>query len=164
MEVSQLTYNCQSPTNSNTFPAFGTVHYDIHRKRRAAVSPLFSKGACAASESYIYKNVNLFLDCIDHQVRTTGFAELRRNFLALTTDVLCDHCFGRSTGMLADPQAAEEWQSTIKTTAALTPLVKQVPWIIPLSFKFPLWILQVVAPDMARIIKKRRVSHRVRTI
>lgn len=138
--------------------AFGTLLHDTHRRRRATISPLFSKGACAASESSIYRNVELLLARIDDQIRTTGSAEMRRNYLALTTDTLSDHCFGRSTGLLLDEQAATEWQNTIKAVAFLTPLAKQFPWIIPLALKCPLEPLQMVVPDLARIVKARRVN------
>ncbi|GAP93176.1 putative cytochrome P450 [Rosellinia necatrix] len=135
---------------------FGTLMHSTHRRRRAAISPLFSKGACAASECTIYDNVDRMLERIDHQIRATGSAEMRKIYLAFTTDTLSEHCFGRSTGLLLDDQAAVEWQRTIKAVAILTPLAKQFPWVIPLALKCPLRPLQLIVPDLARIVKARR--------
>ncbi|KAI0886878.1 uncharacterized protein GGS22DRAFT_186953 [Annulohypoxylon maeteangense] len=106
--------------NSDSLAAFGTLAHDTHRRRRATISPLFSKGACAASESNIYKNIELLLAYVDDQIRTTGSAEMRKIYLAFTTDTLSDHCFGRSTGLLLDDQAALNWQKTIKAVAIVT--------------------------------------------
>lgn len=142
---------------TNALAAFGTISHDIHRRRRAAVSPLFSKAACAASESSIYNNVKKLLADIDDQIRATGSAELRKTFLAFTTDTLSEHCFGHSTGLLLDDKAAAEWQRTIRAVAILTPLAKQFPWLIPFALKCPLWLMQTIAPDLARIVKTRRV-------
>lgn len=139
--------------------AFGTLAHETHRRRRATISPLFSKSACAASESSIYKNVDLLLAHIDDQICKTGSVEMRKVYLAFTTDTLSAHCFGKSTRLLQDDQAALEWQRTIKAVAILTPLAKQFPWIIPLALKCPLWPLQMIVPDLARIVKARRVEH-----
>lgn len=83
---------------------------------------------------------------------------MRKIYLAFTTDNLSDHCFGRSTELLLDDQRALEWQRTIKAVATLTPLAKQFPWLIPLALKCPLRPLQKIVPDLARIVKARRVS------
>lgn len=145
--------------NVDSLSAFGTLLHDTHRRRRATINPLFSKGSCAASESAIYDNVELLFARIDDQIKHTGSAEMRQNYLAFTTDTLSEHCFGATSGLLLNDQAAHEWQKTIKAVATLTPLAKQFPWIIPLALKCPLKPLQSIVPNLARIVKARRVRY-----
>lgn len=137
---------------------FGTIHHDIHRKRRNAMGAVFSKGAAAASEDMIYSNAELLLQRVQDQIKTNGSAEMRTNFLAFSTDTLSHHCFGHNINLLVDDDKAVGWKRTIRAIAILTPLAKQFPWIIPLALKSPIAPLQMMVPDLARIVKLRRVS------
>lgn len=93
------------------------------------------------------------------QFADTGIAEMRRYYLATTTDILSQHVFDRSLNLLENDQAAKDWQNTIKATAKLTPLVKQFTWIIPFALRLPLIPLQIIAPAVARFVALRRVRN-----
>ncbi|KAI3324236.1 cytochrome P450 [Xylariaceae sp. AK1471] len=135
---------------------FGTVPHSIHRKRRAAVSPLFSKVSVAASETTIYENVDRMLASILRQISSNGYAEMRMNFLAFSTDTLAEHAFGETLDLLRNEDKAKNWQNTIKAVAYLTPIVKQFPWVIPVALKLPVRPLELIVPDLARIVRLRR--------
>ncbi|CAO1606115.1 hypothetical protein XANCAGTX0491_009615 [Xanthoria calcicola] len=134
---------------------FGTVSHEVHRKRRAALGPFFSKAAVATSEEIIYAKVNTLSRLLKEKAATGGIIELRQTFLALTTDTLSRHTFDRSSDLLSNEQAAAEWLRTVKSIAGLTPLVKQYTWIIPLALKSPLAPLRAIVPDLARIVALR---------
>lgn len=99
----------------------------------------------------------MLCDSLEKQITTNGSAEMRQNYLALTTDIVSDHAFGQSLKLLHAEQDAQDWKRTIKAIAILTPLVKQFTWIIPLALRLPLRPLQFVVPDLARIVALRRV-------
>lgn len=87
-----------------------------------------------------------------------GVVELRKTYLAITTDTLSGHAFQKSHGLLEEDRKADDWKKTIKAVAILTPLIKQFTWIIPLALKLPLGPLQMVVPDLARIVALHRVG------
>ena len=109
----------------------------------------------------IYDEIELLGAASKEQLAHGGIAEMRKNFLAMTTDSLCGHTFNESfnLNLLKSDQAATNWQKTIKAVATLTPLVKQFPWIIPVALKCPLGLLQVMVPGLARIVPLRRVGN-----
>ena len=109
----------------------------------------------------IYDNMDLLGATMNEQLAYGGTTEMRKNFLAMTTDTLCGHTFNESfnLNLLKSEQMATDWQRTIKAVATLTPLVKQFPWIIPVALKCPLGLLQVMVPDLARIVGLRRVGN-----
>lgn len=41
--------------------------------------------------------------------------------------------------LLDDPDIASDWKMTINAIASLTPLIKQLPWIIPMVRRVPGW-------------------------
>jgi hypothetical protein len=105
----------------------------------------------------VHEKVELLGSCLQQQLSETGSAEIRANYLAMTTDTLCSHAFGHSMDLLGDEQRAKNWQRTIKAVAILTPLVKQFTWIIPIALKLPLGPLRLIVPDLARIVALHRV-------
>ncbi|KAI0204166.1 cytochrome P450 [Astrocystis sublimbata] len=135
---------------------FGTISHAIHRKRRAVVSPLFSKSVAAASETAIYESVEKMLARIDRQISYNGCAEMRMNFLAFSTDLLAEHAFGKSLNLLHDDDKALNWQRTIRAVAHLTPIGRQFPWLMPVALKLPVRPLEYIVPDIARIVGLRR--------
>ncbi|KAL8722842.1 MAG: hypothetical protein Q9225_000729 [Loekoesia sp. 1 TL-2023] len=140
--------------------AFGTIDHEIHRKRRAAISPFFSKNTVTSAEPMIYDNMGVLEKRLKQHLANGGVVELRKTYLAMTTDTLADHAFHKPLGLLESPEKANNWKRTIKAVAILTPLIKQFTWIIPVALKLPLRPLQMVVPDIARIVALRRVSSR----
>ena len=106
----------------------------------------------------IHDNVEILSSRLKEQLSNGGVAEMRKNFLAMTTDTLCGHALDKSLNLLESDQAAIDWQKTIKAIAILTPLVKQFTWIIPVALMLPLGPLRMIVPDLARIVALHRVS------
>lgn len=76
------------PGNSrltNGRPVFGTIPFELHRKRRAAISSIFSKAQAIQEEEAIYNRVDVLLKRIDDHIARDGFAELRMKYVL----VLC---------------------------------------------------------------------------
>ena len=137
---------------------FGTIDHEVHRKRRAAISPFFSKSAVTSAQPVIYRNLDLLTRSLRQSLANGGVAEMHKTYLAMTTDTLCDHTFGETLGLLQEDGKAEDWKRTVNAVAVLTPLIKQFTWIIPLALKLPLRPLQTAVPDLARIVALHRVG------
>ena len=73
----------------------------------------------------IHKKMELFGERLSGQLANHGIAEIRKNFLAMTTDTLYGHVFDSSLELLEDNNTVLEWQRTIKVITILTPLQKQ---------------------------------------
>ncbi|KAL8908998.1 MAG: hypothetical protein Q9207_000449 [Kuettlingeria erythrocarpa] len=147
--------------SANTIPkVFGTIDHEIHRKRRAAISPFFSKHTVTSAEPTIYENMSLLSQKLDRELTGGGNVELRKTYLAMTTDTLAEHTFQKPLGLLNCERKAEDWRRTITAVAILTPLIKQFTWVIPLVMKLPLAALRIVVPDLARIVALRRDMNR----
>ena len=107
----------------------------------------------------IHGKTELLCVRMKEQLANGGTAEMRKNFLALSTDTLCGHAFDESLDLLESDQAASDWQKTIKALTALTPLAKQFPWILPFALTLPLAPLRMIVPDIARVVAVHRVRH-----
>lgn len=106
----------------------------------------------------IYQKMDLLELRLHEQLAEDGVAEMRKNFLALTTDVLSDHAFYEPLDLLRSDQAAGDWQKTIKAVAGLTPLQKQFLWIVPTALRLPLLPLRATFSHLARMVAFHKVS------
>ena len=138
---------------------FGTVPHELHRQRRAAISPLFSKSAASAAVPMIYDHVDLLLKRMDRQIAFDGIAEMRMNYLALATDNVAKYSTGQSRGLLQDEKQAFLWRESVRSLAEWTLVGRHFSWVIPLIFKMPMTFIKAVGPNFARIVG----LHEVRT-
>ena len=143
------------------FAGLGTVHHDQHRKRRAAYSPYFSKAAIVAAEPTIHSYMDLLGRKLEKARAENSAVELRTLYLAIASDAFFTHAFKKPLDYANNDQAAENWRRTVDSTAAMTPLAKQIYWVYPLAMKLPQEWLKRLSPDMAQILALRSVSNRI---
>lgn len=84
---------------------------------------------------------------------------MRNTVLAYTTDALGSMSFGGPFGYQKNEKDAEEWASTIEAVAALTPLIKQFPFLIGLVDYIPLSLIKTVNPTFGRLLSLQNVSY-----
>ncbi|KAL8967514.1 MAG: hypothetical protein Q9183_002885 [Haloplaca sp. 2 TL-2023] len=111
---------------------FGTISHDVHRKRRAALGPFFSRAAVNIAEEMIYERLEILNRYLRTKSATNSPVELRQTCLAFTTDALSRYTFERPSDLLADEQAAAEWLRTVKSD-----LYEQAGMAIHASLKDP---------------------------
>ena len=140
------------------FAGLGTIKHDQHRKRRAAYSSYFSKAAVVAAEPTIHSYMDVLGRKLEKAMAENSAVELRTLYLAIASDAFFTHAFKKPLDLVKNDQAAEDWRRTIDSTAAMTPLTKQLYWVIPLAMKIPQQWLKNLSPDMACILALRSVS------
>lgn len=106
----------------------------------------------------LYDYVDRLIDNVDGQIARDGFAEMRMNYLALTTDTVAKYATGTSRTLLENEESAVSWRESIRTLAEWTLIGRHFSWVIPLVLKFPLLPLRLVLPGFARIVGLHRVS------
>lgn len=144
-------------TSSYNPLAFGAISHDLHRKRRSAINSLFSKGAAASSVDVVYDKTELLLQNVDEQIRQQGFSAIKLNWLAMVVDFSTEYFFNYGMNLQKDESKAQVWSEAICSVALSTPFVKQFTWLIPLAVKLPIQFLQLISPQVSRIVKLRRV-------
>lgn len=130
---------------------FGTPAHNTHRRRRAALNPLFSKSCAASAEGLIYDKLDLVIQQMDAQIARDGYVDTRVLFVAYTSDVVYEYSFGQQFGLLQDETKAKEWHDSLESLKATIPYARQFNWIITLSQKMPLFITRAISPRLARV-------------
>ncbi|KAJ4296097.1 hypothetical protein N0V88_004799 [Collariella sp. IMI 366227] len=96
---------------------FQTVDHDVHRQRRAALSPFFSKRSIHALEPMIGNKVDVLAGRFADACRTGEVVSLLYAAGALTMDVISVYAYGRDAGKLRQPDwAAKELEAYSELT------------------------------------------------
>ena len=78
-------------------------------------------------------------------------------YIAWSTDSVSNYLEDKPYGLLKDEQKAKDWKATIKMVVELTPVVKQIPLVMPLVLRVPGWVMRWVSPDLNRVLVMHKV-------
>ena len=134
------------------YATFATVPHDLHRRRRAALNPSFSKAAVYNLEPEIRALVNQLCKRLKDYRKSGEPVNLGLIFSALTTDVITGYSFGKSYECLQAPDFNPQLHEAIHANTKTTVLAKQFNWIIPLSRSLPHWMVQAMDPAMMQMV------------
>ncbi|KAI1116506.1 cytochrome P450 [Nemania sp. NC0429] len=130
---------------------FGTSAHNTHRRRRAALNPLFSKSCATNAEGLIYDKIGLVLQRMDAHIARDGYVDTQMIYTAFTSDVVYEYCFGKPFGLLDDETKMEEWHDCLAALKVTIPYARQFNWIMTLSQQMPIAVMRAVSPRLARV-------------
>ncbi|GAD94164.1 hypothetical protein AN8309.2 [Paecilomyces variotii No. 5] len=145
--------------------AIGTVEHHVHRMRRAALNPFFSKAGVYRLESVIQQKVDLMLD------RLAEFRKLGRPipldvmFPAFTNDVVMEYAFARSDHRLEHPDFDALFHETMLSFSVLNHWTKHMNWILTLGQSIPLWLAKRLDEGMGKIVSlQTNIANQIKDI
>lgn len=106
-----------SSSSSTSQAAVGTTDHDLHRLRRSALNPFFSKRSVARLEPVIQANVDRLCQRLADSSGTGQPVNLSDAFTCLAADVIGSYAFGQSYGFLETPDFHPGWRRlmTVRT-------------------------------------------------
>lgn len=162
-----MSWNLQGYTATiiDFIPAFGTVEHHVHRKRKLATSPFFSKRSVSAAEPLIQRQAEKLCHSLQASYASQEKVELHTRFLGFTTDSISEYAFGKSVGLqeIACDESGmgkvEDWAETLRTVGAVFPLLRQFPWMIKVALQVPIIVFRVLVPVLSRFLLLHKVCH-----
>ncbi|KAI9701845.1 MAG: hypothetical protein M1836_001189 [Candelina mexicana] len=124
-----------SPTSS-----FGTPGHDLHRLRRAAINPFFSKQRAVALTPVIQGTIEKL--CKRFEVfRQNGEAiRIRLPYVCMTTDIITEYAMARTMNYVEAPGFYPPWDDLLMSFGKIGYWVKQFGWIYPVMQKVSDWM------------------------
>lgn len=149
----------------------------LHRARRAAVNPYFSRAAIAQLEAEsIRAKVGLLCERLQEHVSSSSAAagagavggeeevvDVGAAMTALTLDVITEYCYGDCYDCLRDPAFAPQWKRAMQGVFESTNVTKHFIWLLRLVNSLPAWLAVRMNPDIAVFVQcKSRLSAQAR--
>lgn len=96
---------------------FSTVPHELHKVRRSAISPFFSKRSIGEYALVIQSIVDNFCLRLDEASRTGVLVNLNYAYAAMTTDVINEYCFSRTHNAVLAPDFNDSYYESIHALA-----------------------------------------------
>lgn len=132
-----------------TFP---TIRADVHRLRRQSLTPFFSVKAVqnfhGPLQSLSDRLVERMKACeVSGQPVPLFFA-----YRCLTADMISDFIFGRQLGLIDREDWGKAFYNSWRSLWDLSPLIRQLPWLMKVVLGLPRWITAAVSPEALEVI------------
>ncbi|KAI1348475.1 cytochrome P450 [Xylaria sp. FL0043] len=136
-----------------TYNAFGAplstvcaIDHSVHKRRRAAVNPFFSKASVAAKSDIIQRLVDKLCSRVDEFADETDTAKLSLSaaISALTRDAATEFVLGKSYNSLESKDFNAGLAVLFQSSGGVWRITKHLPWYGPLlkSLPVPAWLVQ----------------------
>jgi len=144
-----------SPTST-----FATERHDLHRLRRGALNPFFSKQSVVKLEPVIHEKTELLcagLRSLQHERVPVEFGAA---YMSFALDTISHYAFGESEcwNCLLEPGFSKEWKEAIVALFENATLVRYVPWILIPLLQIPYRWVMAVHKNMGMFCKSAAVS------
>lgn len=141
----------------NSSSMFGTVPHDLHRLRRSALLPFFSKQAVTRLEPLIRGLIQKLCTRFEECRKTGQPVETGQAYAALTTDIITTYSFNTTYGCIDDPGWKYEWPKAMNDGSKSCHLNKQFKFVFPMMQATPEWIVEKLDPAVMNIINFQKV-------
>ncbi|KAK6440868.1 hypothetical protein LTR95_002910 [Oleoguttula sp. CCFEE 5521] len=130
-----------------------TAGHDLHRMRRAALNPFFSKQAVNRLEARtIRAKIDRLCERLRQHSETGEPVNLEHAFVAMTTDIMTEFCFNQCYDYLGKPDFAPEYSKLLITTAESSNLFRYCPFVIEWLMAAPPWFVEKLDPSLAPVL------------
>ncbi|KAL8949991.1 MAG: hypothetical protein Q9222_003934 [Ikaeria aurantiellina] len=134
-----------------TISAFSTPGHELHRLRRSAIAPFFSKTMVQQMEPLVQAMVDKLLARIETFRGTGGVINLIDMYPCLTSDVICQYAFASPYGYLDEPEFAPLWHKANMDAGEVAHFFKQFQWLETLMRKLPTAVVARISPSLASL-------------
>ncbi|ETI26947.1 hypothetical protein G647_10046 [Cladophialophora carrionii CBS 160.54] len=125
-----------------------TVEHEVHRKRRGALNPFFSKASIVANMPVIQEKLAVMCDRLDAIKGSRQVLDLEAVYLALTTDVLTQCSYGWTYDYIHHPEWAMTWKLVNTGGRASAAIVRSFPLIGAVVRSMPLAVAIKLVPPV----------------
>ncbi|XXG98776.1 hypothetical protein Hte_005106 [Hypoxylon texense] len=139
-----------------TYDAFGAplsticaVDHNVHKHRRAAVNPFFSKFRVAINSDIVQRLVDKLCSRFDEFADDSNTARLSLSaaISALTRDVSTEFILGKSYNNLGVKNFNAEIAAIFQNSGSIWRTTKHLRWYGPLMKSLPMWLMQRTADE-----------------
>lgn len=135
---------------------FTTVPHDLHKTRRAALNPFFSKASVARLTPVIRERVQALLYRFDQFRESHDILHASHAFAAFTNDVVMQYAFARSDNRLEAPDFDPSYRDAAFFGSTAGNFMKHAPWLNSLMQTLPDSVARLAHPAMASFIRQKR--------
>ena len=138
---------------------FPTSPHELHRHRRAAVSPFFSKRKVSEFGPLLQRQMDRLCKRLDQEYRNTGnTVRLEKMYGCFTADTIILFCFDTAYDWVDATDFHCDFVQAMNDLLEGVHLVTQFPWLGRILYVLPDKVLEVLNPAVKSVNKFNEVS------
>jgi hypothetical protein len=143
-----------SPTST-----FATVGHDLHRVRRSALNPFFSKASVTRLEPLIHSKVEAMCSGMTAQLQAQTFFDFGAAYMSFALDTVSHYAFGAEEcwNCLLEPGFSADWKEAIISSFENATLIRYIPWLLTPLKMIPYQLITQVHRPMGMYFKSYTV-------
>lgn len=134
-----------------------TVAHDLHRTRRAALNPFFSKASIRRLDPIIQRTLENLLKRFSACAKTGDIMTMKLVFNAATSDIISDYTFGACVDFLKRDDYNAPFFDSIAGTFEFAWWLMHMPWLASLRHSIPAPVLPYIMPGKKSLFQMQRV-------
>lgn len=134
-----------------------TVPHELHRMRRAALNPHFSKASIRRLEPIIREIVSKLLKRMDSHQKSGELLPTTVVYKAMTSDIINNYAFGKSGNCMDMEDYNVSFFEAVEAIFEASHLSLQFGWLGPLMESLPMALTAKLMPGMAHLFKMQQV-------
>ena len=134
-----------------------TVTHDLHRTRRAALNPYFSKASIRRLDPVIQRTLENLLRRFSACAKTGDVLPLNTVYKAATSDIISDYTFGVSVDYLKRDDYNAPFFESVSSSFQIAWWLMHMPWLASLMHSIPKPVLSYITPGMESLFQMQRV-------
>ncbi|KAI1344405.1 putative cytochrome P450 [Xylariaceae sp. FL0016] len=132
-----------------------SVHAAVHKQRRAALNPMFSRRSILSFIHIIHRHIGTLSDCLKEYEERKEPINLTLVFPALTGDIIMDYFFGFNYSQLKHPEFAS-FHEAFMSIGSMGHVATQFPAIFPIMEAIPDSVAGWIEPAVKPLLKFKR--------
>ncbi|PWY86892.1 cytochrome P450 [Aspergillus heteromorphus CBS 117.55] len=144
-------------TKTATFTASSP---DVHRVKRSALNPFFSRKRVLELEDIVQGKANKLIERMREAFKSTGYIDLHYGFRALSVDVITDYAFDNCYGFLDEQDFGVAFFEMIRGFGPAFWFFQQFPAIQDVALKMPFWLAKLTNSALIRMMLHHDGSRR----
>ncbi|OJJ39848.1 hypothetical protein ASPWEDRAFT_49717 [Aspergillus wentii DTO 134E9] len=131
---------------------FTTPHPDVHRVKRSALNPFFSRKRVLNLEEIVQQKARGLVSRMRAAFESTGRIDLHHGFRAISVDVITDYAFDHSYDFLSQENFGVEFFDMIRDFGPAFWFFQQFPAVQPVALATPFWVAKLASGALTRMM------------
>lgn len=127
--------------------SFTTIPHELHRRRKVANAPMMMRRRVHANQSILFAETDALVANVQRAAASGEVLDLGVLFIGYALDVVGAYFFDKAIGAQKDAELARNWRQVTKSTARMTPIMKQLPSFAKLVARVPSSVVKSLLPN-----------------
>jgi cytochrome P450 len=137
--------------------AFPTPSNEVHRVRRAALNPLFSRKRVLELENVVQSKVQKVDGRIAQSAKTKAPVDLHHACRAISVDAITDYGFGACYNLLDEEDFGLPFFDAMRKLGPAVWFFQQWPFLQSLALRIPYWLAKRLSANLEAFMKLQMV-------